>query len=141
MRVPFIIYVDMECLLENINTCHDDLNKSTIKINECTPSGYSLVTHCSFDNTKSTLSHYRGQDCMKMLCKEQKKHAKRVIYHEKTEMISLTDEENESYENQKFCYICKKRFTNDNKKVTDHCHFTGKYRGAAHNNCNMNYEI
>ena len=36
-------------------------------------------------------------------------------------MISLTDEENESYENQKFCYICKKRFTNDNKKVRDHC--------------------
>ena len=56
-------------------------------------------------------------------------------------MISLTDEENESYENQKFCYICKKRFTNDNKKVRDHCHFTGKYRGAAHNRCNMNYKI
>ena len=45
------------------------------------------------------------------------------------------------YENQKFCCICKKRFTNDNKKVRDHCHFTGKYRGAAHNKCNMNYKI
>ena len=56
-------------------------------------------------------------------------------------MIYLTDEENESYENQKFCYICKKRFTNDNKKVRDHCHFTGKYIGAAHNRCNMNYKI
>ena len=41
-------------------------------------------------------------------------------------MISLTDEENESYENQKFCNICKKRFTNDNKKARDHCHFIGK---------------
>ena len=39
------------------------------------------------------------------------------------------------------CYICKKRFTNDNKKVRDHCHFTGRYKGAAHNNCNMNYKI
>ena len=55
-------------------------------------------------------------------------------------MISLTDEEKESHENQKFCYICKKRFTDDNKKVKDHCHFTGKYRGAANNNCNMNYK-
>ena len=35
----------------------------------------------------------------------------------------------------------KKRFTNDNKKVRDHCHFTGKYRGAAHSKCNMNYKI
>ena len=32
-------------------------------------------------------------------------------------MIYLRHEENESYENKKFCYICKKRFTNDNKKV------------------------
>ena len=39
---------------------------------------------------------------------------------------------------QKRCYICKKRFTKDNKKVRDHCHFTG---GAAHNQCNMNYKI
>ena len=30
-------------------------------------------------------------------------------------MISLTDQENESCENQIFCYICKKGLTNDNK--------------------------
>ena len=39
-------------------------------------------------------------------------------------MIPLTDEENESYENQESCYICKNRFTISNKKVRDHCHFT-----------------
>ena len=38
-------------------------------------------------------------------------------------MIPLTDKENKSYENQKRCYISKKRFTKDNKKVRDHCHF------------------
>ena len=56
-------------------------------------------------------------------------------------MIPLTDEENKSYEIQKRCYICKKRFTKDHKKVRDLCYFTGKYRGAAHNKCNMNYKI
>ena len=55
-------------------------------------------------------------------------------------MVPLIGEENKSYENQKRCYICKKKFTKDNKKVRDHCHFTGKYRGAAHNMCNMNYK-
>ena len=45
----------------------------------------------------------------------------------------------------KKCYICKKIFsTNDSNKeyfkVKDHCHYTGKYRGAAHNICNLRYK-
>ena len=56
-------------------------------------------------------------------------------------MAPLTDEENEFYENRKFCYKCKKRFSINNKKSKRYCHFTGQYRGAAHNKCNMNYKI
>ena len=56
-------------------------------------------------------------------------------------MIPLTDEENRSYENQRLRHVCKKLFNKDDKKVKDHCQFTGKYRGAAHNGCNMNYKI
>ena len=56
-------------------------------------------------------------------------------------MIPLRNEENRSYENQKPCNVCKKLFTKDDKNIKDHCHFTGKYRGAAHNKCNMNYKI
>ena len=142
IKVSVIMYVGLECFLENISTCHENPNKSsTIKINKHTPSGYSLFTYYSFDNTKNKLSHYRGENCIKILCKDPEEHAKRVIYCRKKEMMSLTDEENKFYVNQKFCYICKKRFTKDNKKVRDHCHFKGKYRGAAHNKSNMNYKI
>ena len=61
-------------------------------------------------------------------------------------MISLTTEEKVHYNKQKVCYICKKEFdNNDNnkkqQKVRDHCHYTGKYRGAAHNICNLRYKI
>ena len=56
-------------------------------------------------------------------------------------MLPLTDEQNRSYENQKFYHACRKLFTKDDKKVKDHCHFAGKYRGAAHNECNMNDKI
>ena len=54
MKVPFIIYTDLESLPEKMNTCHNNPEKSsTTKINKHTPSGYSLLTHCSFDATKN----------------------------------------------------------------------------------------
>ena len=58
-------------------------------------------------------------------------------------MIPLTDEEKESYENQKVCPICKKEISTDKKycKVRDHFHNTGIFRGAAHNNCSLRYKI
>ena len=59
-------------------------------------------------------------------------------------MIPLTTEEKKYHNEQEICYICKKEFdTNDKKyyKVRDHCHYTGNYRGAAHNICNLRYKI
>ena len=110
-------------------------NSSAIKINEHTPSTYSLFTHCSFDLTKNKLDCYRGKDCMKMLCKDLKEHAIKIINCEKKEITPLTDEE-KSCKKQKICFICRKGFStdDDNKnyhKVRDHCHYTEKYRGGV----------
>ena len=56
MKVPFIIYADLESLLEKMNTFHNNPKKSsTTKINKHTPSGYSFFTCCSFDKTKISL--------------------------------------------------------------------------------------
>ena len=77
MKVPFIIYVDLECLLEKMNTCHNNPEKSSAtKINKHTPSGYSLFTYCSFDETKNKLSHDMGKNCMKKFCLDLKKQNK-----------------------------------------------------------------
>ena len=56
-------------------------------------------------------------------------------------MISLTTEEKIHHNEQEICYICKKEFDERNYKVRDHCHYTGKYRGAAHNMRNLRYKI
>ena len=136
-------------MLEKINTCYKKPEESsTTKINKHTPSGYSIFTHCSFDKSKNKLNYYRGEDCMKRFCKDLRDHATKIINCEKKDMIPLTKKEEENYNNQKICYICKKEFiTSDttehkkNHKARDHCHYTGKYRGAAHNTCNLRYQI
>ena len=61
-------------------------------------------------------------------------------------MIPLTKKEEKKHNNQKVSHICKKRFSADDnnkkyRKVRDHCHYTGKYRGAAHDICNLRYKI
>ena len=61
-------------------------------------------------------------------------------------MIPLTKKEEKKHNKQEVCHICKKRFsTKDNNKkyhkVRDHFHYTGKYRGAAHDICNLRYKI
>ena len=84
---------------------------------------------------------------MERFCKHLREHATEIIDYEKKEMISLTNEETESYKKQKVCYICKKEFStyddDDSKnyyKVRSHCHYTGKFRGAAHSICNLRHK-
>ena len=57
--------------------------------------------------------------------------------------IIFKDKEREQFNEERRCWICKGEFDDKNKnkkKVQDHCHFTGRYRGAAHNLCNLNYK-
>ena len=145
MKVPFIIYADLECLLEKMSTCINKPNESsTTKINKHTPSGYSIFTSCSFDKSENKLNYYRGKDCMKKFSKDLREHASKIVDYEKKKMILLTTEEKIYHNKQKICYICKKEFNNNDKKnykVRDHCHYTGKFRGVAHNICNLRYKV
>ena len=72
-----------------------------------------------------------------------------IIYYEKKDIIPLDQEEDNKYNEQKVCHICKDKFCTDKddkdyinrKKVKDHCNYTGKLRGAAHSKCNLNYKV
>ena len=60
-------------------------------------------------------------------------------------MIQLIKEVKKTHREKKVCYICKKGFRIDGDKkyfkVKDHCHYTVKYRGAAHDICSLRYKI
>ena len=84
MTLPFLIYADLECLLEKMSTCINNPNESsTTKINKHTLSGYSIFTSCSFDESKNKLNYYRGKDCMKKFCEDLRIHATKIINYEK----------------------------------------------------------
>ena len=84
------------------------------------------------------------------MCKKLKEHAMKIINYEEKEMMPLTYEENnKSYEEQDACNICEGKFCMDEddenyknrKKVKDHCHYTGKFREAAHSIWNLRYKV
>ena len=55
-------------------------------------------------------------------------------------MITTEEEEN-LFKKRNNCWICKKFISNDEDKVRDHCHVTGKFRSGAHESCNLNFQL
>ena len=142
MRVPFVICADLECLLEKLNTCHNDPEKSsTTKVNKQTSSGYSLFACSLFDTIENELDYHKVEDCMKKFCEDLKKHVTKITSYQKKEMIPFIKKKEKKHNKQKSVLYTKKDLVLMMTKVRDHCHYTGKYRDAAHNICNLRYKI
>ena len=151
LRLPWVIYVDFECLLIKKQSCQNNPEESyTEKKSIHESCGYSIDLVSSFDSKQDKHSFYRGKDCAKKFCEDLKKHAINIINYKEKDMISLTDKEIIDYEEQKSCHICKKEFYYDKneknkfklyQKVKDHCHYTGEFGGAAHSVCNLRYKV
>ena len=85
---------------------------------------------------------YQGKDCVEKFVEyiEEVKQLYAPFPHQP--MIELTDVLKREHEAAEKCHICLKEFNDpQNKKVRDHCYYMGLYRGEAHNNCNLKYQI
>ena len=127
--------------IKNIHGCaNNPENFSTTKIGEHVPCGYSMSTIWTFDHIKSKHTLYNKHTSLR-------EHATNVINFGRKKMLPLTKKELNIHQDVTECYICGKRFfkkfVNDKnfQKVRDHCHFTGKYRGAAHSICNLRLNV
>ena len=79
---------------------------------------------------------------MKNFCLDLREHATKIINYEEKEMIPLIKEEKRSHRISRRCYICKKSLVlMITIKVRGHCHYTGKYKGATRDICNLRYKI
>ena len=61
--------------------------------------------------------------------------------HFNKHLIMSEKEEEEQFQSSSTCWICEKLIDDDDEKVRDHCHVTGKFRGAAHWSCNINLQL
>ena len=72
-KAPFIIYANLECLIEKIDGCKNNPeNSSTSKVGEHIPSGFSMSTISSFKSIENKHDVYKGKDCMKKFCESLK---------------------------------------------------------------------
>ena len=145
-KMSHIIYADIKSLIRKVNGCANNLEKySTTEIGVHIPPGYAMLKIWRFDHIENKHTFYCGKDCMKKFCTSLKEHTKNIIDFEK--IVRLTKEESKSHQDSKVCYICGKRilkkFANDKnyRKVIDHCHYAGKYGGAAHSICNLKFNV
>ena len=142
-KAPFAIYADFESLNKPIHNCDPDPNKSyTKKIQKHEPISFSYYINSSINGVyKSVLRKYtktkpEDADAMDVFIKWLEEDVKAIANIEPKQMI-FTEEDRKQFNKASDCWICGEEIRND--RVRDHCHFTGRYRGAAHNSCNLKY--
>ena len=146
LPIPFVVYADFECFTKPMNTCSPNPEKSyNYNYQKHEPSGFcfyikGIVPGIKFEPIIYTKTK-DSDDISKIFVSKLAKVTNKIYndFYRRPIPLRLTKQEQISFDKAETCHICKKELVNDNgvDKVRDHCHFTGKYRGAAHNSCNL----
>ena len=148
------MYADFESILKPMDERYKDrMNQLKAKrtggsytecINRHVPSGWCVYSKFAYGEIQDPLKAYGGKDCAERFIDHIVDKTKR-LYEKFPEqpMIPLTEILQREHDEATNCHICMKPFDDpeSNQKVRDHCHYTGLYRGAAHNSCNLQYKI
>ena len=144
--VPFVIYADFEAITEKISGCQPNNNKSYREAyQKHTDCGYGYKIVCCYDNkySKPATTHRGGKAVYKFMeaMLEEVKYCKRVMKIEFNKPLRMTKDDEEKFQKAEECHICDKKYTDKDIRVRDHCHITGKYRGSAHQECNLKLRV
>ena len=124
--VPIRVYADFECIKQPQNTPNVLFKQIPIAV------GFYVIS--PFGNYYYS---YFGIDCTKWFVNKMITLEKIASKYFKTNLeLQITPQEEESFQLAEECWLCENPL--DDTKVRDHDHLTGKYRGAAHNICNIN---
>ena len=151
-KAPFAIYADFESLIKPLDNCDPDPNRSyTKKYQKHEPISFCYYIEC-FNNTlckeifndetkRKQLKSYiktkpEDPDAIDVFIKWLEDDVKFLANIKEKKMV-FTREDEKQFNMASDCWICGEELGND--RVRDHCHYTGCYRGAAHNSCNLKY--
>ena len=130
LKVPFVIYADFECIL--VPT--DEKGKKRIH----KPCGYSFLVVSDWEENE--IVTYSGENVVENFLDRMMIISQSLADKMKTNIpMVFTEDDEKEYKLTSTCHICK-RHMKPNDKVRDHCHFTGRYRGAAHFKCNLAFK-
>lgn len=134
---PFIIYMDIESILKPVNVKRGE---KTVCYQEHEAFSIGYYFKCNYDNSISYYKSYRGNECTRWFAHELEQIVEDIepVYWV-VQPMALSLQEEQDFQKASTCHICEKQFTQNDIKVRDHDHITSKFRGAAHNECNIKY--
>ena len=155
MRVPFVVYADFESFIKPIGTCQPNSAESyTNKYQKHSPSSFCYLIKCFDDSLYKQdpvvfTAENETDDVAQIFVGALEQNIKDIYQQFKfSKKMIFTEKDKAVYKATTICHICEGaegEFREDDKrsyiKVRDHCHLTGKFRGAAHSKCNLEYRV
>ena len=140
---PFKISADFECLLKNVDIgINNDCFSYTTKYQDHIPCSFAYKLVRIDDKYSKDIVLYRERNAVYKFIQiiiNEYSYCRSVMKKHFNKNLTMSAEEEEQSERSEICWICDNII--DDNKVRDHCHITGKYRGAAHWNCDINLKI
>ena len=146
MRVPFIVYADFQSFTPQLSTCQSNPDKSYTKQYQKNISRGFCYHIKYFDDTLYSqqpvtfVKQFNDNDVAQIFIDTLEKNIKDIYKKFKfPKSMLMTMHDKLVYDNFNLCHICNEELGND--RVRDHCHLSGKFRGAAHEICNLKYKV
>ena len=146
LPVPFVIYADFEAITEKIHGCQPNDDKSyTEAYQRHTDCGYGYKVVCCYDDKYTKpVQIYRGEKAVYKFMEamlDEVKYCKKIMKKYFNKPLRMTEDDEKEFQKANECHICNKKYNENDVRVRDHCHITGKYRGSAHQDCNLNFRL
>ena len=140
LKAPFVTYADFECLTQKTGSASTKPT-NTNNYQHHRPCGFMINVVNSIDGSPEPFL-YRGEDCMDVSVTKMVEVKDKIVNKMKENKQMIFNANNQrDFATATKCFICGEYFVDGDVKVRDHCHFTGRYRGCAHQDCNLQFAM